>query len=37
VKLSALAAELDRNGWLRSRTGDADIRKLKGRNGKDQK
>ncbi|MBU6227832.1 MAG: UDP-N-acetylmuramoyl-L-alanyl-D-glutamate--2,6-diaminopimelate ligase, partial [Acidobacteria bacterium] len=26
MKLSALAAELDRNGWLRSRTGDADIR-----------
>jgi len=25
VKLSALAAELDRTGWLRSRTGDADI------------
>jgi UDP-N-acetylmuramoyl-L-alanyl-D-glutamate--2,6-diaminopimelate ligase len=28
VKLSALAAELDRNGWLRSRTGDADIRDI---------
>ena len=25
MKLSALAAELDRNGWLRSRTGDAEI------------
>lgn len=26
MKLSALAAELERNGWLVSRTGDADIR-----------
>lgn len=26
MRLSALAAELDRNGWLRSRTGDAEIR-----------
>ena len=25
MRLSALAAELDRNGWLRSRTGDAEI------------
>ena len=25
MKLSALAAELERNGWLRSRTGDVDI------------
>ncbi|MFM7409603.1 MAG: Mur ligase family protein, partial [Actinomycetota bacterium] len=26
MRLSALAAELDRNGWLRSRAGDAEIR-----------